>query len=631
MPNNKLKKSLLTLPRIVKKGLVIFLDAFICGFTIWLTFGLISNYWGPFRADQWWVLVIAVGFSFPLFVSFGLYRAIFRYAGSAAFISIVRAFFIYTCAFFFVFTVIGLDGVPRSVGVIQPILLFIGTGLIRYFIRYYLGSDQHLSIKPFNKKPVLLLYGAGSAGRQLASILSIDKQIIIKGFIDDDPSLHGNTINGFSVYSSNDLKHLIERLDISDVILALPSVSRERRRLIISSLYGCGVRVRTLPSLTDMASGRVHLSNLHDLDMNDVLGREEVVPDPWLLKKNIQNKVVLVTGAGGTIGSELCRQIFWLKPKKIILVDNSEYALYKIYEELKSFSHESIKLIANLASVRDDKLLLKIFGEHVPDTIFHSAAYKHVSLVEENLAEGLRNNILGTFICAKAALEAGVSNFILISTDKAVRPTSVMGASKRISEMILQALNDSFLEKGVKTIFSMVRFGNVLGSSGSVAPLFSSQIKDGGPITLTHPDVTRYFMTISEAAQLVIQAGAMAKGGDVFVLDMGKPIRIYDLAKRMIYLSGLMIKDDSHPSGDIEIAVTGLRKGEKLHEELLIGNSPQNTDHPKIMKAQEDFSTLSRLEVELDELLLALDESSSDKIFIFLTKLVPEFKFNQVN
>ncbi len=624
-------------------------DVLICGFSVWLAFGLRLDQWGHFQGGQWMVFIAAIGFSFPLFISFGLYRAIFRYVGSAAFLSITRVFIIYTGLIFGVFTLIGVDDVPRSIGVIQPILLFIGIGSSRYFVRYWLGSINNVQKSFHRTQPVALIYGAGSAGRQLASGITSNKEMLVKGFIDDDAHLQGSTINGISVYPNTGLHDLIRRLDITDVLLAIPSASQSRRSEIIASLNGCGVRVRTLPGLIDLAFGRVRISDLHDLDMNDLLGRAVVPPEVGLLEKNIRDQVVLVTGAGGSIGSELCRQIIKFSPRSLILIDNSEHSLYLIYEELKraligleddrlartgddEASSPSlglpIKLVPCLASVRDGDLLLKIFRTHQPATVFHAAAYKHVPLVEQNPAEGIRNNVFGTFTCAQVSLECGVSQFILVSTDKAVRPTNVMGASKRIAELVLQAMADIATKGEDSTNFSMVRFGNVLGSSGSVAPLFSVQIAAGGPITLTHLEVTRYFMTIPEAAQLVIQASAMAGGGDVFVLDMGEPVRIYDLAVKMVYLSGLLVKDEAHPHGDIEIEVTGLRPGEKLYEELLIGDNPQSTDHPKIMKAHEEFLSWGDLQQELEKLNLALDACDGKLIRGMLKKLVPGYQPN---
>jgi FlaA1/EpsC-like NDP-sugar epimerase len=390
----------------------------------------------------------------------------------------------------------------------------------------------------------------------------------------------------------------------------------------------------------------VKISDLHDLDMNDLLGRAAVSPDVELLEKNIRDQVVLVTGAGGSIGGELCRQIIKFSPKSLVLLDSSEHSLYLIYEELKSilvglegdrlsggyddqiFSSDfvmPIEIVPCLGSVRDKYLLQKIFIAHQPATVFHAAAYKHVPLVEQNPAEGIRNNVFGTLTCAQVSLKCGVPYFILVSTDKAVRPTNIMGASKRIAELVLQAMADAAIKGDHSTKYSMVRFGNVLGSSGSVAPLFSAQIAAGGPITLTHLDVKRYFMTIPEAAQLVIQAGAMAEGGDVFVLDMGEPVHIYDLAVKMIYLSGLLVKDKAHPHGDIEIKVTGLRPGEKLYEELLIGDDPRPTDHPKIMKAHESYLSWDELEQELIKLNHALQSGDMDMIRGALKRLVPGY------
>ncbi len=644
------KQSLLNLPRFIKRGLVIFSDTLICVLSVWLAFGLRLDQWGYFQNQQWVVFLVAFGFALPLFVSFGLYRAIFRYVGTAAFISLTRVFAIYTGLFFAVLTLYGVDGVPRSIGVIQPILLFIGIGASRYFVRHWLGDINNIQKVFHRAQPIALIYGAGSAGRQLASGLTSNKDMLVKGFIDDDRHIQGSTINGISVYPNTGLEDLIQRLEVTDVLLAIPSANQERRSQIIASLNGCGVRVRTLPGLLDLAAGRVRISDLHYLDMNDLLGRAVVPPEVGLLEKNILSQVVLVTGAGGSIGSELCRQIIKFSPKSLILIDSSEHALYLIHEELKraligledeslvgdrddpayspSNSVLPIQLVPCLASVRDSDLLLKILKTHKPDTVFHAAAYKHVPLVEQNPAEGIRNNVFGTLICAQVSVECGVSNFILVSTDKAVRPTNVMGASKRIAELVLQALAEVSAKGDHSTNFSMVRFGNVLGSSGSVAPLFTAQIAAGGPITLTHPEVTRYFMTIPEAAQLVIQASAMAEGGDVFVLDMGEPVRIYDLAVKMVYLSGLLVKDEVHPHGDIEIKVTGLRPGEKLYEELLIGDDPQPTPHPKIMKAHEEFLSWVELQQELEKLNLALVACDVQLIREMLKKLVPGYQPN---
>lgn len=638
MPIILAKKSLLELHRSVKRGVVMFCDLLITVLSVWLTFVLLLGQWGSFQGNQWFVLIAALIFSFPLFVFFGLYRAIFRYIGTTAFLSVVRVFTIYGAIFFSIFTLIGIDDLPVSIGVIQPILLFIGIGASRFFMRYWLGGIKNT----FDcKQAVALIYGAGSVGRELANTLSGNQEMIVKAFIDDDYRLYKSTINGIPIYPADQLSNLISRFEVTDVLLAIPSVSHRRKSEIIGLLNGYGVRVRTLPSLIDLAAGRIRVSDLHDIDMNDLLGRPVVPPNVELLEKNIREQVVLVTGAGGSIGSELCRQIMKFSPKSLILIDTSEHSLYLIYEELKKTQSESSensslissldlskKLVPCLASVRDKRLLSNIFRVHQPATVFHAAAYKHVPLVEQNPAEGVRNNVFGTLTCVEASLECGVSNFILVSTDKAVRPTNIMGASKRIAELILQAMADLSVRDNHPINFSMVRFGNVLGSSGSVAPLFSAQIASGGPITLTHPEVTRYFMTITEAAQLVIQASALATGGDVFVLDMGEPVRIYDLAIRMIYLSGFMVKDVNHPHGDIEIHVTGLRPGEKLYEELLIGEDPKPTTHSKIMKAHEDFLPWESLQAQLAKLNLALDAADPLLLKDALQNLVPQYHPN---
>jgi FlaA1/EpsC-like NDP-sugar epimerase len=426
---------------------------------------------------------------------------------------------------------------------------------------------------------------------------------------------------------------LVTTLNISNVLLAMPSLSRKRRNEILSQVRIARVAVRTLPSMNDLAQGKISISDLRELDIDDLLGREPVTPNHILLAKNNVGKVVLVTGAGGSIGSELCRQILAVSPDKLLLIDQNEFALFEIHQELIEKlavlgDTSSTILVPLLASVQDDDRMREIMSTWHPDTVYHAAAYKHVPLVEHNMVAGIRNNVLGTLRTAQAALENGVSNFVLISTDKAVRPTNVMGASKRLAEMVLQALNAaSFATQGCSgrkggPKFSMVRFGNVLGSSGSVVPKFRQQIRDGGPITLTHPEVTRYFMTIPEAAQLVIQAGAMAKGGDVFVLDMGQPLKIKDLAYRMVELSGMTVKDEQYPEGDIEITVTGLRPGEKLYEELLIGENPKPTLHPSIMKAQEDFILWSEFEAKLTALEMALNANDVRVIRLLMQQLV---------
>jgi FlaA1/EpsC-like NDP-sugar epimerase len=482
-----------------------------------------------------------------------------------------------------------------------------------------------------SKLPQVLIYGAGSAGRQLASAMENSFEMRVVGFLDDDDRLQGNVLNGLPILNPSDLDEVLVEMPVTDVLLALPSVSRQRRNEILKSLSAHKLSVRTLPHLSDIASGRITVNDLRELDIDDLLGREPVKPNGLLLNRNTHGKTVLVTGAGGSIGSELCRQILSTLPQKLLLVDMSEFALYQIHQELQTqlethtAEGEAIELIPLLASVCDAVRMNDIMATWKPQTVYHAAAYKHVPLVEHNPSEGVRNNVLGTRVCAEVAATHGVHNFVLISTDKAVRPTNVMGASKRLSEMVLQALAQHHSIQATTT-FSMVRFGNVLGSSGSVVPLFRDQIKSGGPITLTHADITRYFMTIPEAAQLVIQAGAMGTGGDVFVLDMGQPVRIFDLAKRMVELSGLVLKDELHLDGDIEIAITGLRPGEKLFEELLIGDNPQPTQHPRIMKANEDFMPWHKLQLQLDEINMAVQTNDVPKIRGLLQSLVPGYQ-----
>jgi FlaA1/EpsC-like NDP-sugar epimerase len=437
-----------------------------------------------------------------------------------------------------------------------------------------------------------LIYGAGTTGRQLAGALRQSNQMNVLGFLDDDSRLVGNALNGHPIFSASELEELIQKFNITDVLLALPSVNRKRRNDIISYVRSCKVHVRTLPSMTDLAKGKISVSDIRELDIEDLLGRDPVEPNAALLQKNITNKTVLVTGAGGSIGSELCRQILMEGPAKLVLFEHGEFNLYRLHQELLALNEKlnlDVPLIPVLGSVRDEGRLREVFSKEKPQTIYHAAAYKHVPLVEENPVEGILNNVFGTLAAAQIAAEYGVESFTLISTDKAVRPTNVMGASKRLAEMVLQALAADAKTSGSKTIFSMVRFGNVLDSSGSVVPKFKQQIAEGGPVTLTHPEVTRYFMIIPEAAQLVIQASAMATGGDVFLLDMGEPVKIMELARRIIELSGLTVGDDENPNGDIEIEIIGLRPGEKLYEELLIADNPQSTDNERIMKAHEDF------------------------------------------
>ncbi len=481
-----------------------------------------------------------------------------------------------------------------------------------------------MNIKYSNKKNVLV-YGAGEAGRQLVRSLKNNTEFKVVGFLDDNLKLKKKILLNKKIYSSSDLKKLITSENISLVFLALPSIGRSKRNQIIKKLNKFKLIVKTLPSISEIIDGRVTISDIKDINIDDLLNRDQVKPNIKLLQKNINRKIVLVTGAGGSIGSELCRQIVKLKPNKLLLLELNEFALYKIYEELKSYD-KSQKIISLLVNSQDQTKLEIIFETFKVDTIYHTAAYKHVPLVEENICSGIQNNVFSTLAVAKASVAKKVSNFVLISSDKAVRSTNIMGASKRLAELCIQGICKQ--SKNIKTNFSIVRFGNVLESSGSVIPKFKKQIIEGGPVTLTHKDVTRYFMTIPEAAQLVIQAGAMGKNSEVFVLDMGESVKIKDLILKMITLSGLILKDTQNPNGDIEIKIIGLRSGEKLYEELLIGENPQKTNHPKILKASDPFVQFELLEIELKKLKNLLDSYKVAEVKNLLKKIIKLYKSN---
>lgn len=593
----------LALSRPAKRIVALVVDLTLCILTVWLAYYLRLGEFVAISGNALWAAGAAIGFALPIFVVYGLYRAIFRYSGWPALLTVARAAGTYGLLYASVFTAIGVAEVPRTVGLIQPILLLLFVGASRAIARMWLG-DHYQNILRKAPRRKALVYGAGTTGRQLVRGMANSHEMQVVGFLDDDDRLHGHILNGQPIYNPSDVVDLVETLGVSDVLIAMPRLNRKRRNEILGSVCVAHVAVRTLPSMTDLAQGKVSITDLRDLDIDDLLGRDPVTPNDILLAANVRGKVVMVTGAGGSIGSELCRQILEVKPGKLLLIEQSEFALYSIHQELeRTLDGREITLVPLLVSVRDGDRMKAIMSTWRPDTVYHAAAYKHVPLVEHNPAEGIKNNVFGTLRVAQAAVETGVSDFVLISTDKAVRPTNIMGASKRLAEMVLQAL--AGISEGTK--FSMVRFGNVLGSSGSVVPKFRQQIRDGGPITLTHPDVTRYFMTISEASQLVIQAAAMADAGDLFVLDMGQPIKIQDLARRMIELSGLTVRDEHQPNGDIKIEITGLRPGEKLYEELLIGGNPEATSHSRIMKAREDFIPWVELKEKLQALEIALN------------------------
>jgi FlaA1/EpsC-like NDP-sugar epimerase len=617
-------KSILNLPRFVKQIVAIIVDLSLCVLSTWFAFYLRLDQFISIQGAPLTAVMVSVALALPIFWLFGLYRTIFRHSGLSVMLSVSIALLIYGLLYFLVFSVYGLKDIPRSIGILQPMLLFFAVSSSRFFIKYLLGGKYLFKDKSqFLKK--VLVYGAGSAGRELVSALVNSNELKVVGFLDDDDRLQGQVLQGQEIYSPLKIADLIKSKEVQLILLALPSISRPRRNEILKNLSNYPLQVQTLPTVADIIQGRVSLSDIKDLDVDDILNRDQVLPNPELLSKNITSKVVLVTGAGGSIGSELARQITKQNPQKLLLLELNEFVLYKIYEELK-ITNENLKIIPLLVNVQDQTKVNEIFKTFKVDTVYHAAAYKHVPLVEENISESIKNNVFATLAVAKAVLFNSVENFVLISSDKAVRPTNIMGASKRFAELCVLGLYQN--AKNNKTKMSIVRFGNVLESSGSVIPKFKKQIKNGGPITLTHPDVTRYFMTLTEASQLVIQAGAMSEDCDVFVLDMGESIKIKDLIYRIVKLSGLTVKDENNKEGDIEIKIIGLRPGEKLYEELLLGDNPQKTQHPKIQKAQDPFIPFNHLEVDLNNLRTLLDHNKVLEVKELLIKVVKTYRPN---
>ncbi len=626
MPLDCSASILIALPRWAKKVIVLFIDMVLGLITTWLAFCLRFDEFVGLSEPLIWAMAASVLIGLPIFVVQGLYRAIYRYTSWFATIALIRALSIYAAIYILVFTIIRVEGVPRSVGLIQPILLFICVGVSRLLAKALLNR-QVVGKHGVDTKAVALIYGAGAAGRQLASGLRQAAGIKPVAFVDDDSNYWKSTINGLKVYAPDEIPGLLDsNLGITDVLLAMPSATRARQREILAQLSDLPVHVRILPGLASLANGDVKVEDIREVEIDDVLGRDAVLANEELLHQNITGKVVLVTGAGGSIGSELCRQILAQKPKTLVLFELSEFALYAIERELTQLA-TLVQIIPILGSVLDSNKLARVTRRFGVQTVYHAAAYKHVPMIEMNPAAGVWNNVFGTLRTVESACQAGVETFVLVSTDKAVRPTNVMGCSKRMAELVLQAKSLQESRLGVHTTkLTMVRFGNVLGSSGSVVPLFREQIKNGGPVTVTHPEIIRYFMTIPEAAQLVIQAGAMGEGGDVMVLDMGEPVKIVDLAKRMIHLSGFSHKDEANLDGDIEIQFTGLRPGEKLYEELLIGDNTLPTSHSRIMRAAEHALRWDELEPLLFELEAAIKAENSDAIRSLLKKAVPEFE-----
>lgn len=639
------RQFLVTLPRRHKRLLQLLTDTLLIWVALWLSFAVRLgdiNAASPF-AGHGWLFIIAPVIALPIFIRMGMYRAVMRYVGNDALITIAKA--VSLSALVLALAVYWYRGetaiVPRSMVFNYWWLSLLLLGGLRLALRQYFLNDWFSAEQPYTLSrreavlPAVAIYGAGSAGNQLAAALRMGRMMRPVAFIDDDANIANRIIAGLRVYSPRHIQQMIDDTGAAEILMALPSVSRVRRREILEALEQYPLHVRTVPGFMDLASGRVKVEDVQEVDIADLLGRDAVPPQRDLFERCIRGQVVMVTGAGGSIGSELCRQILGSAPKTLLLFEHSEFNLYAIHTELEQrISRESlaVRLVPILGSVRNQQRLVELLRAWNVNTIYHAAAYKHVPMVEHNIAEGVLNNVLGSLYTAQAALKAGVENFVLISTDKAVRPTNVMGSTKRLAEMVLQALSRETApvlfgdKEGVhqvnKTRFTMVRFGNVLGSSGSVIPRFYEQIRKGGPVTVTHPNITRYFMTIPEAAQLVIQAGSMGQGGDVFVLDMGQPVKIAELAEKMIHLTGLSVCSDANPKGDICIEYTGLRPGEKLYEELLIGDNVIPTEHPMIMRANEEHLPWETFKDVIAQLLNAVELDDYDRVRQLLRETV---------
>ncbi len=647
-----LRIRLLAMTREQKRLLQILADAVLIWIALWLAFFIRlddASQVEPLEGHAW-LFGLAPVISIPLFAKFGLYRAVMRYFGNQAFTTIAKAVTAATVLMALAIYIYGKPPavIPRSVVVIYWMLCLMLVGGLRVVMRQYFSSDRlslrtkpsdHLGGKRKDVRPNVIIYGAGAAGNQLLHALRIGREMKPVAFIDDNPELAGRLLAGLPVHAPNNLDNLLGGTEVDEVLLAIPSASRARRNEIIDMLSPYPISIRTIPGFMDLASGRVQVEALREVDIDDLLGRDTVQPHPDLFERCIRGQVVMVTGAGGSIGSELCRQIVRNAPQTLILFEHSEFGLYNIQSELENHIRNSgltMRVVAILGSVRNQSRLSDVMVSWKVDTVYHAAAYKHVPMVERNIAEGIVNNTFGTLYAAQAALRAGVKNFVLISTDKAVRPTNVMGSTKRLAELVLQALSSESMPHLYgpsedqpmpnRTRYTMVRFGNVLGSSGSVIPLFREQIRKGGPVTVTHADITRYFMTIPEAAQLVIQAGSMGSGGDVFVLDMGEPVKISQLAEKMVQLSGLSVRSARNLDGDIAIEFTGLRPGEKLYEELLIGDNVTATEHPMIMRAQENQLDWETLKIALTALADAIKEDDYPKVRTLFFQLVDGYK-----
>lgn len=610
------------LPRRAKRIIMLTADLIMIPLALWSAIALRLGTPFPTVSPIWWLFLAAPALSIPVFIRLGLYRAVVRFMGSQAVFAVLKGVTLSALLLATLTLLSGLKGLPRSAFVIYwgVALLYIGGS--RFLIRAYF---QTLTRRGEIGEAVAI-YGAGASGAQLALALNNSREFVPVAFLDDNKALQGSVIHGVRVYDPKGLPELIGELGITQVLLAMPSVSRARRRVIINYLEPLPVHVRTIPGVEALVSGSAGFDEIREVGIEDLLGRDAVLPDHNLLDACIHRKVVMVTGAGGSIGSELCRQIVRLGPTRVVLFEISEFALYRIERDLRTLMKREnldVDLVSLLGSVQDRNRVETSMRTFSVQTVYHAAAYKHVPLVEHNPIEGVQNNVFGTWQAAEAAISANVRDFVLISTDKAVRPTNVMGASKRFSELVLQGL----AQRECATRFCMVRFGNVLGSSGSVVPLFREQIRHGGPVTVTHPEIIRYFMTIPEASQLVIQAGSMAEGGDVFVLDMGEPVRIYDLARKMIHLSGYEVKDDENPNGDIAIEFTGLRPGEKLYEELLIGDNVEGTQHAMIMRAEEDSLPYEKVRKLLRDIEVACEKMDTEAMRKVLVEAVHGYTY----
>lgn len=609
-------------PRSARRLIALAMDVALCAASVWLAFAIRIGAW---ELMTWPVLIVfatALPCWFVIAWQLGIYRSIIRSAGGRTIVDIALGCMLLAIPMGTVFLLVGIEAIPRTIGVLQPMIFLMLLATSRILIRYALTDVLHMVQR--DRQHRVAIYGAGRAGQQLGVALRHEGHLSLVCYFEDDRSLAGERIDGVRIYDAGAVGRYIEELEIDEILLALPSVTRARRRDIVEMLSGFPVQVRALPSIGNIIDGAVAIRDLKEIHVEDLLGRDPVPPDEQLLGGAIRDKHVLVSGAGGSIGSELCRQILARSPKSLILVEQAEFSLYTILTELEEsgINTGDTVIVPELANVSDAEAMRRVMARYRPQTVFHAAAYKHVPLVEANPISGLRNNIMGTYHCCLEAENVGASRFILVSTDKAVRPTNIMGASKRICELVVQGRAH---EGAGDTIFSIVRFGNVLSSSGSVVPRFQAQIEAGGPITLTHAEVTRYFMTIPEAAQLVMQAGAMATGGEVFVLDMGQSVKIIELARAMIRLSGRTVRDAANPDGDIEIAETGLRPGEKMYEELLIGDNPEPTDHSRIMRAHEKRLGWAELQGMLDQLNAALVIGDAAAAMKIVRRLVPDY------